>query len=143
MTIDNTPLFCSTALAERIERVETQLITAATEAARQRAGTAVFVIPVAGGAACYAEDGSPLNKVVGLGFGGAPTGDALDEIEQAFVARGAATHVELTNLADPAIGAALTSRGYQLVSFENVLGRSLHGRTAAHHTVRDRSPSIR
>jgi GNAT superfamily N-acetyltransferase len=127
MTIDNTPLFCSIALAERIERVETQLITAATEAARRRAGTAVFVIPVAGGAACYAEDGSPLNKVVGLGFGGAPTGDALDEIEQAFVARGAATHVELTNLADPAIGATLTSRGYQLVSFENVLGRSLPG----------------
>jgi GNAT superfamily N-acetyltransferase len=51
----------------------------------------------------------------------------LDEIEQAFAARGTATQVELANLADPAIGAALTSRGYQLVSFENVLGRSLPG----------------
>ena len=51
----------------------------------------------------------------------------LDEIEQAFAARGTATQVELSNLADPAIGAVLTSRGYQLVSFENVLGRSLHG----------------
>ena len=61
------PLFVSTALAERIERVEAQLISAAT---------------------------------------------------------GAATQVELSNFADPAIGAALTSRGYQLVSFENVLGRS-------------------
>ncbi|MDT5329582.1 MAG: hypothetical protein QOF31_879 [Mycobacterium sp.] len=114
-------------LADRIERVETQMITAATEAAHQRVGAAAFVIPVAGGAACYAEDGSPLNKIVGLGFGGVPSGEALDEIERAFAARAVATQVELTNLADPAIGATLTSRGYQLVSFENVLGRSLPG----------------
>jgi GNAT superfamily N-acetyltransferase len=126
MTTDAAPLFGSTALAERIERVETHLITTATEAARLRADS-VFMIPIAGGAACYAEDGSPLNKIVGLGFGGMPGGDALDAIELAFATRGVATHVELSNLADPAIGAALTSRGYQLVSFENVLGRSLHG----------------
>lgn len=127
MTTDAAPLFGSTDLADRIERVETQMITAATEAARQRVGAAAFVIPIAGGAACYAEDGSPLNKIVGLGFGGVPSGEALDEIERAFAARGTATQVELSNLADPAIGAALTSRGYQLVSFENVLGHSLHG----------------
>lgn len=120
-------LFCSTDLAERIERVETQLIIAATEAARRRGGADAFVIPVAGGAACYAEDGSPMNKVVGLGFSGEPSSDALDEIEQAFAARGTATQVELATLADPAISATLTSRGYQLVSFENVLGRSLQG----------------
>jgi GNAT superfamily N-acetyltransferase len=127
MTTDAAPLFGSTDLAERIERVETQMITAATEAARLRAAATAFVIPVAGGAACYAEDGSPLNKVVGLGFGGVPSSDSLDEIERVFAARGTATHVELSNLADPAIGAALTGRGYQLVSFENVLGRSLDG----------------
>jgi hypothetical protein len=125
MTTD--PLFGSTALAERIERMETQLITTATEAARERVGPTAFVVPIAGGAACYAEDGSPLNKIVGLGFGGVPSGEALDEIEQAFAARNVPTHVELSNLADPAIGAELTSRGYQLVSFENVLGRSLDG----------------
>jgi ribosomal protein S18 acetylase RimI-like enzyme len=124
MTTEAAPLFGSTVLVERIERVEAQLITTATEAARMRADSA-FVIPIAGGAACYAEDGSPLNKVVGLGFGGVPSGNALDEIEQAFAARGAATHVELSNLADPAIGVDLTSRGYRLVSFENVLGRAL------------------
>jgi GNAT superfamily N-acetyltransferase len=127
MTTDAVPLFGSTALAERIERVEAQLITTATEAARVRVGDGVFVIPIAGGAACYAEDGSPLNKIVGLGFGGVPSGDALDEIEREFAARDSATQVELSNLADPDIGAALTGRGYQLVSFENVLGRSLHG----------------
>ena len=41
MTID--PLFCGTHLAERIERVEQQLITTATEAAKQRLGDAAFV----------------------------------------------------------------------------------------------------
>jgi len=117
--------FCSVELAARIENAEAQLITGATEAARQRVGAGAFVMPIAGGAACYAEDGSPLNKIVGLGFGGVPSGEALDEIEQAFAARATATQVELSNLADPAIGAALTSRGYQLVSFENVLGRAL------------------
>jgi len=127
MTTDAAPLFGSVALAERIERVETQLITAATEAARVRVGAGAFVIPITCGAACYAEDGSPLNKIVGLGFGGVPSGDSLDEIEQAFAARACAAQVELSNLADPAIGAALTHRGYQLVSFENVLGRSLQG----------------
>jgi GNAT superfamily N-acetyltransferase len=127
MTTDATPLFGSTALAERIERVETQLITTATEVARLRVGAAAFVIPVAGGAACYAGDGSPMNKIVGLGFGGVPSNEALDEIERAFAEQGVPTQVELSNLADPSIGAELTGRGYQLVSFENVLGRTLGG----------------
>jgi GNAT superfamily N-acetyltransferase len=126
MTTDNGPLFCSTALAERIERVEAELITTASEAAHVRVGTAGFVIPVAGGAACFAENGSPMNKVVGLGFHGVPSSGDLDEIERAFASRGVDTQVELANLADPEIGAALTGRGYRLVSFENVLGRALH-----------------
>jgi GNAT superfamily N-acetyltransferase len=80
---------------------------------------------VAGGFACFGEDGAPFNKVVGLGFGGVPGGDLMDEIEGAYAARGAPTQVELTNLADPEIGDMLTGRGYRLVAFENVLGRSL------------------
>jgi ribosomal protein S18 acetylase RimI-like enzyme len=121
-----TPTFCSTALAERIERAETGLIAAGADAARRRGG-AGFEIPVAGGAACFAGENSPLNKVVGLGFGGLPSGAELDEIETAFAAHGSATQVELTHLADPEIAAMLTGRGYQLVSFENVLGRPLTG----------------
>ncbi len=45
------PLFCDTALAGRIERVEAQLIARSSEAARRRVGTAGFVIPIAGGVA--------------------------------------------------------------------------------------------
>jgi GNAT superfamily N-acetyltransferase len=122
------PLFCDTALAERIERVEAQLVTKGSEAAGHRAvDSAGFVIPVAGGVASFAEEGSPLNKVAGLGFGGVPTAAALEEIERAFTARGAPVQVELAHLVDPAIGVLLTDRGYRLTSFENVLGRALKG----------------
>jgi ribosomal protein S18 acetylase RimI-like enzyme len=120
------PLFCDTVLAGRIERAEAQLVAEASEAARRRrAGPAGFVIPVAGGVASFAEEGSPFNKVAGLGFGGVPDPAALDEIERAFAACAAPVQVELSHLAAPEIGALLTGRGYQLVSFENVLGRAL------------------
>jgi len=121
------PLFCDTALARRIEQAEAQLIAAASHAARRPAGTAGFVIPVAGGVASFAGHGSPFNKVAGLGFGGVPGAAALEEIERAFAARGAAVQIELAHLADPAIGALLTERGYRLTSFENVLGLALQG----------------
>ena len=126
MSAGRLPLFCDTALAGRIERVEAQLIAKASEAARRRrADGAGFVIPIAGGVASFAEEGSPFNKVAGLGFGGAPGAAALDEIERVFAARGAPVQVELAHLADSAIGALLTGRGYRLVSFENVLGLAL------------------
>ena len=127
MSAGRVPLFCDTALAGRIERVEAQLIVQSSAAARRRAGTAGFVIPIAGGVASYAEAGSPFNKVVGLGFGGVPDASSLDEIERAFAGCGAPVQIELAQLADPAIGALLTGRGYRLESFENVLGRALTG----------------
>jgi GNAT superfamily N-acetyltransferase len=121
-------LFCDTALAERIERVEAELMARASEAAaRRRPDSAGLVIALAGGVATFAEEDSPFNKVAGLGFGGVPSAAALDEVERAFAARGAAVQIELAELADPAIGALLTERGYRLVSFENVLGRALDG----------------
>ena len=119
------PLFCDTALAGRIERVEVQLIAQSSEAARCRAGMAGFVTPIAGGVASFAGEGSPYNKVAGLGFGGVPDPAALDEVEKAFAAFGSPVQIELAHLADPAIGAVLAGRGYQLESFENVLGRAL------------------
>jgi len=127
MSAGRVPLFCDTALAARIERVEAQLIAQSSQAARRRAGTAGFVIPVAGGVASFAGQGSPFNKVAGLGFGGVPDVAALDEIEQAFAACGSPVQIELAHLADPAIGDLLSGRGYRLESFENVLGRALTG----------------
>src|SRR3954463_16118175 len=114
-------LFCDIELAARIERAEAQLIACVGAATRRRTNSADgFAIPIAGGLASYAEHGSPYNKVVGLGFGGVPSTSAIDEIEQAFAARGAPTQIELAHLANPDIGALLTGRGYRLESFENV-----------------------
>jgi GNAT superfamily N-acetyltransferase len=128
MNASRLPLFCDTALAARIERVEADLIARSSEAARHRGtGTPGFVIPVDGAVASFAEPGSPFNKVAGLGFGGVPGAAELDEIEEAFAARGAPVQVELAHLADPAVGALLTGRGYRLISFENVLGLALTG----------------
>ena len=126
MRTGRSSLFCGTGLAGRIERVEAQLMAETSQAARRRrAGAAGFVIPVAGGVASFAEEDSPFNKVAGLGFGGVPSAAALEEIERAFAARGAPVQAELASLADPAIGARLTERGYRLVSFENILGLDL------------------
>jgi GNAT superfamily N-acetyltransferase len=76
---------------------------------------------MAGGVACFAEPGSPFNKVCGVGFDGVPAD--LDEVERAFADVGATVQFEVSNLADPALVEMLTGRGYRLVSFENVLGR--------------------
>jgi GNAT superfamily N-acetyltransferase len=126
MIIERGSLFCDIALAGRVERAEAELIAEASEAARRRRGDAAgFVTPVAGGVASFAGPDSPFNKVAGLGFGGVPGAGDLAVIEQAFAARGAPVQVELSHLADPAVGNLLTGRGYRLVSYENVLGRAL------------------
>jgi len=119
-------LFCDVELAARVERAEVRLIADGSAAARRRrADDAGFVIPIAGGVASFAEEGSPLNKVAGLGFDGVPDAADLDEIEGAFADHGAAVQVEFAHLAAPTVGALLTGRGYRLVSSENVLGRAL------------------
>src|SRR5690242_8409803 len=120
------PLFCDADLAARIERVERELIEASARAAHARkADGRGFVIPIAGGLASFADDDSPYNKVVGVGFDGVPTAAELDEVERAYAAVDAPVQVELPHLADPDIAAVLSDRGYRLESFENVLGLAL------------------
>ncbi|MFI6322812.1 GNAT family N-acetyltransferase [Nonomuraea sp. NPDC050556] len=121
-------LFCDISLAARIERAETRLIADSSDASRARRGdTLGFALPYAGGVASFAEPDSPLNKVAGLGFEGVPSPADVDRVERAYAACGAPIQVELSTLADPAVGDLLTGRGYRLVSFENVLGRTLDG----------------
>lgn len=117
-------LFCGIELARRIERAEADLIGAATRAAAHRGAPGV-TLPIAGGLACYADAGSPMNKVVGLGFDGLPDADVLADIERTFAEHRAAVAMELCTLADPDIASLLCDRGYRLVGFENVLGCAL------------------
>jgi len=117
-------MFCSRSLAERIDRAEMRLVRdiAATIARRSPAAGAL-ASPIAGGLAVFGAAGSPVNKVIGAGFGAALDRDALDEVERAWQARGEPVRVELSTLADPSLAPALTARGYRLTGFENVLGR--------------------
>jgi ribosomal protein S18 acetylase RimI-like enzyme len=120
------PLFCDRSLAARIEHAEAQLTAEATRAAlRRRGGADGFVIPVGGGVATYAEEGSPFNKITGLGFDASPDPVALAEIEESFARRGTPPQVEVASLADPDLVPLLTARGYRLVGFEQVLGLDL------------------
>ena len=120
------PLFCDTALAARVERAESGLVARTGDAARGRLGDAeCLAIPIGGGIASFTGANSPFNKVAGLGFDGVPGDAEFEAVERAFARRAAPVQVELANLADPAIGGALTARGYRLVNFENVLGLDL------------------
>lgn len=121
-------LFCDAGLAARVEAVETAAIIGGVEGGLRR-GSGGFVDRFGGGAACFGGAGSPLNKVVGVGFGGVPSVEEWERVEAAYAAVGAPVQVELSNLADARIGAELTSRGYRLMSFENVLGSRLGGRS--------------
>jgi GNAT superfamily N-acetyltransferase len=113
-------------LARRIEHAEARFVAACSDATQARRGdTAGFTRPLADGIASFAEAGSPFTKVAGLGFAGLPDVAELDEIEAAFAERDAPVQVELSQLADPSIGAFLTDRGYRLESYENVLGRRI------------------
>ena len=119
-------MFASPPLAARIDRAEARLCAEFAEAsARNRPVTRVKVMPVAGGLAIYAGPGAPMNKVIGLGLGEALAEAVLDEVEKEWAAREEPVRVELSTLDDGAVARLLTSRGYRLLGFENVLGRAL------------------
>jgi GNAT superfamily N-acetyltransferase len=128
-------LFASTQLAARIERAERDLVAAGVQAcARRRPDRDVLLAPLAGGLAVWSGDGSPFNKVVGVGFDGPLDEDSLAEVEGALARRGSPVQVELSCLAEPSIAAKLTRRGYVLMGFENVLGRTLETHAAGPRT---------
>ena len=120
-------LACDVALAARIERAEARLLADGVAVVARRAGgrAGVFARALAGGQAAFTEAGSPLNKVAGLGFDGLPAEPELAGVEGEYARRGCPVRVELSSLAHPALGAALTRRGYVLEGFEDVLGLAL------------------
>src|SRR5262245_12754391 len=101
-------IFADVQLAARIEKAECRLLRDAVNAVARRGPDAgVFLQDIAGGLAAFTGPGSPLNKVAGLGFAGPPDKEQLTGVERAFHQHGARVQVELSNLADPAIGASL------------------------------------
>lgn len=113
-------LFADTQLVRRIERAEAHSLAAIIAPC----GTGTFSAPVGSGFALFAGVHSPFSKLVGLGFEPLDVSE-LGELEQRYHALGAPVQIELSTQADPALTNLLTCRGYQLIGFENVLGRTL------------------
>src|SRR5262245_21195118 len=94
------PLFGSVELARLVEATECSMLVSSTEnASIRRPACGARVVRVAGGVAIWAGEGSPLNKVAGLGFAGAPSAEELDEVERLFSAHAAPVRVELASVA--------------------------------------------
>jgi ribosomal protein S18 acetylase RimI-like enzyme len=120
-------LFVSPELARRIELAEAALSAEVGRACVERKVPGAFVEPVGNGVAVFGGDGSPVNKIIGIGFGNAVDLDGLARVEARYAAAGAHVQAEVATLAHPDWHAALAPRGYALAGFENVLGRPLAG----------------
>lgn len=117
-------LFATTTLAARIDRAECQVTVDFGRLARRRKGD-VLLQPIGGATAVFAGPGEPFSKLVGLGFDGPINEGALEQLEEEYDRRNAELRVELSTLADNGVARLLTSRGYVLVGYENVLGLEL------------------
>ncbi len=119
-------MFVDATLAARIDRVESRLSASIAAAVRDRDPRApVSITPLGDSSAVFARPGSPINKLIGVGFTGALDGDALTAVEAQWREHGEQFRVELATLASTEAAAQLSGRGYQLIGFENVLVRPL------------------
>jgi ribosomal protein S18 acetylase RimI-like enzyme len=112
-------------LAARIDRAEARLTADMAQGAVARRPETAFVDPIGGGVAAFAGPSSPVNKVIGVGFDRLPSDEALATVEEKFRTPHAPLQAEVSTLADAALAATLSRRGYVLQGFENVLGRPL------------------
>jgi GNAT superfamily N-acetyltransferase len=119
-------MFADSRTVSDIEAAEGRLCAelAAAAAARQPAAR-VIVQPLAGGVAVYAGAGSPVNKTIGVALDGPLDEEALAAVETEWRDRGEPFRIELATRAHASAAPMLTSRGYRLVTFEDVLGRPL------------------
>jgi GNAT superfamily N-acetyltransferase len=115
-------MFASAALARRIEAAEARLTLSCGRAIARRVPSAL-VRELGAAAAVFAGADSPMDKVLGLGFDPFDA-EAFARFEGEVLARGGSLRVEQSSLADPEVARALIARGYALVGYENVLGRT-------------------
>ncbi len=85
----------------------------------------------------YAGPGSPLNRAVGLGFGGPVAAAEVAAVEEFYRSCGAAPRIDVCPLADQSLVQALLGRGYQLERFFNILALPLPPATPSPPTPPD------
>jgi GNAT superfamily N-acetyltransferase len=118
-------MFADLTLARRIDGAEGSLSADIADAVIRRGAVAgAFSRAFSGGVAIFTGADSPINKIIGAGFDGAPDPRDLAALEAAYFAVGGSVRAEVSTLADPAFVQHLTAGGYVLNGFENVLGRS-------------------
>ena len=118
-------MFADLRLARRIDGAEGSLSADIADAVIRRGAVAgAFGRAFAGGVAVFTGVDSPVNKVIGAGFAGAPDPRDLAALEGEYFSLGGSVRAEVSTLADPAFARYLTAHGYVLNGFENVLARS-------------------
>lgn len=121
-------VFCSPALAARIERADGRFCAALADLVRSETyGGDVRVAGIAGGTAVFTRAGSPICRWMGAGFEPMLDLAGLDDLEAHYAAHLAPLTAWASSLASPALPAALAARGYETHGFEHVLGHALQG----------------
>jgi hypothetical protein len=124
--MDEIVILADIALAQRIDGFEARGSKAIGDIAQRiKPGSRAFAKSLGRGIAVYSGPNSPANKIIGVGFDEKIDSRMLEEVEREYFDRGSAIQAEVAILACPAFHALLTSRGFQLQGFENVLGRML------------------
>lgn len=118
-------------LARRVDRAEIEFCALAGSA-----HSAVDTLDVGGGRALFSREGSPLNKVLGLGLRGAVSDQELDRIEEFYRSRNTPAQIELCPLAYGDLAARLCARGFVVEAFENELGMAIGPAKAGPHESR-------
>lgn len=107
------------ALARQIEAAESANGFAMAEATPGAEAEALL-----GGCAIFAGVGSPLTHTLGAGMDPAKAIPAeFDRMEQFYFKRGSDSLIDLCPMADPGIIEQITSRGYRVIEFNNVMAR--------------------
>jgi hypothetical protein len=96
-----------------------------TTEAQNVAAWAAEHIAAGGGIASFAGPASPISHAIGVGMNGQVTKGDIDQIEEFYNTRGAASNIDLCPLADPSLMEELGRRGYRITEFNNVLVTAL------------------
>lgn len=80
---------------------------------------------IAGGCALFAGADSPFTHALGLGMSGVVTSEEVDRLEEFYFSRGSDCLIDLCPLADAGLVQAVTTRGYQVIEFNNLMVRAI------------------
>jgi GNAT superfamily N-acetyltransferase len=128
-------MFATIDLANSIETAEARLIHDVVQSARKNGkAPSAFARKLSSGVAGFIRRGSPMNKVIGVGF--EEKTESWKALEQEYHAEHEPVHVELSTLCPTPLGKVLTKRGYRLMGFENVLGITLDETESAESATR-------